>query len=77
MSKMPTQIKLTREEAKALQERVLELTEINSDEKELLAGLISFNLWLQQQLSHASFTIKTLKKLFGFRTEKKSPALRS
>jgi len=73
MSKKPEQVKLTTEEAKALQEQVLNGEELSAKQRELLAGLISFNLWLQQQLSHASFTIKKLKKLFGFSTEKKSP----
>jgi len=69
----PRQIKLTTEEAASLQERVLNLKELSKSEKELVAGLISFNLWLQQQLGKANFRIRQLKKLFGFSTEKKSP----
>ena len=41
----PKQIKLTSEEATSLQERVLNLKELSKGEKELLAGLISFNLF--------------------------------
>lgn len=72
-STQPKQVKLTAKEANDLRERVLKLNEISDNEKELLAGLITFNLWLQQQLSKATFTIKKLKRLFGFKTEKKSP----
>ena len=73
MSKGPKKINLTAEEADALKKHVLSGGELDSEQRELLAGLISFNLWLQQQLSKASFTIKKLKNLFGFKTEKKSP----
>jgi len=69
----PQQVTLTSKEAHALRQRVLNGGELSAEQKELLAGLISFNLWLQEQLSNASFKIRQLKKLFGFSTEKKSP----
>jgi len=72
-SNKPKQVKLTSEEAQKLRECVLKGDELSTEQRELVAGLISFNLWLQQQLSKANFKIKQLKKLFGFSTEKKSP----
>ena len=71
MAKQPKQVSLTESEAAALKQRLLAVTELNEKDKELLAGLLSFNLWLQQQLSKASFTIKKLKGFFGFTSEKK------
>jgi hypothetical protein len=71
MSKKPKQVELTPEEIEELKQRILSETLTVSD-KELLVGLISFNFWLREQLSLAKLTIKKLKGLFGFRTEKKT-----
>lgn len=67
----PKQVKLTAKEAASLRDRVLKGEKLNTEHKELIAGLISFNFWLQEQLSKANFRIRQLKKLFGFSTEKK------
>ncbi len=70
-NKEPKQIQLTAEQAEALKQRLL-AEKLSEQDKELLAGLVSFNLWLYQQLSLAKLSIRKLKRLFGFRREKKT-----
>jgi hypothetical protein len=72
MSSKPEQVTLTPEEAEALKARI-RATSLAEQDIKLMVGLISFNLWLQQQLSTAKLSIHRLKRLFGFSTEKKSP----
>lgn len=72
MSSQPKHVTLTAEEAQALKARVQAAPLAEQDIK-LLVGLISFNGWLQQQLATAKFSLQRLRRLFGFRTEKKSP----
>ncbi len=67
----PQAVKLTAEEAESLRQRVCN-NELTPEDRQLLLGLISFSLWLQQRLTSAKIKIKQLKKLFGFRREKKS-----
>lgn len=68
----PEQIKLTKAEAEALADRVRASVTLTPDDIKIVTGLISFNIWLQSQLSRAKLTINSLKKLFGFKTEKKT-----
>lgn len=75
MPKEPKQIDLTSDQAASLTQRLLAAKDISEQDKELLAGLVSFNLWLHQQLSLAKLSIRKLKRLFGFRREKKSPKI--
>ena len=76
MKKMdaPEQIHLTSDEAEALKARVKTAHEVllKPSDIKLILGLISFNLWLHQQLSLAKLTITKLKEFFGFSTEKKT-----
>lgn len=72
MSTKPKQVQLTAKEADALKQRIF-TKELTDTDKELLAGLVSFNLWLHDQLSLAKISIRKLKQLFGFRREKKTP----
>jgi uncharacterized short protein YbdD (DUF466 family) len=67
----PDYVKMTAEEAEALKARVAGSNLAEQDMK-LLIGLVSFTLWLQNQLALAKLSINRLKKLFGFSTEKKS-----
>lgn len=70
----PEQIHLTSDEAEALKARIKASHEVlNPSDIKLIIGLISFNLWLQQQLSLAKLTISKLREFFGFTTEKKTP----
>lgn len=70
----PGHITLSIEEAEALKARVNASAGVLSEHDiKLLVGLISFNLWLQKQLSLAKLSIRRLKRLFGFSTEKKTP----
>ena len=68
----PEQIKLTKAEADALADRIRTGVTLTPDDIKIMTGLISFNIWLQSQLSRAKLTINSLKKLFGFKTEKKN-----
>jgi len=68
----PKQVTLTRKEAEALQAR-LQSNSLSTEDIKIMSGLITFSLWLQQQLSLAKLSIRRLKKIFGFTTEKKSP----
>ena len=66
----PEVISLTQVEVDALKERVLKGELTQSDQHIVIASL-TFNFWLQNQLSRAQLTILRLKKIFGFSTEKK------
>ena len=65
----PDQVKLTAEEAEGLKRR-LATDQLTDADKTVLSGLVSFSLWLQQQLEMAKLSIRRLKKLFGVSTEK-------
>ncbi len=69
----PQKISLTAEEAEALKLRVQNSKDLSATDIKILNGLISFSIWLQNQLSIAKISINRLKKIFGFSTEKKSP----
>ena len=71
MPSQPEHVTLTTDEAQALKARV-QANNLAEHDIKLLVGLISFNLWLQQQLAGAKFSLQRLKRLFGFTTEKKS-----
>jgi len=68
----PKQMTLTLVEAESLKERVSAGAVLSEKDITILTGLISFNIWLQKQLSLARLSIHRLKKLFGFSTEKKN-----
>jgi len=67
----PHIVSLTTEEADAFKNRVVNSSLAEQDKKIVLA-LLSFNFWLQAQLTHAKLTILRLKKIFGLPTEKKT-----
>jgi len=67
----PKQVTLTQEEVEALQAR-LQSNTLSTEDIKMVNGLITFSLWLQQQLSLAKLSIRRLKKIVGFTTEKKS-----
>ena len=71
MAKEPKQIDLTKEEAQSLRQRLLS-NNLDEKDKEILLGLMSFNFWLREQLSLAKISAGRLKRLFGFRKEKKT-----
>lgn len=70
-NKRPKNISLTAEQASALKERLAN-SSLSEADKELVSGLMSFNLWLEQQLQQAKLGIRRLKSIFGIKTEKKS-----
>lgn len=68
----PEKISLTSEEAESLKSRI-ENNQLSKSDIKILTGLISFSLWLQNQLSLAKLSIHRLKQCFGMSTEKKRP----
>ena len=64
-------VSLTQEEIEALKNRVADSSLAEHDQKIVLA-LLSFNFWLQNQLTQAKLSILRLKKIFGLPTEKKT-----
>lgn len=69
--KNPKQVKLTAQQARALEERVNHC-DLADEDKTLLTGLMSFNLWLEQELQQAKLGIRRLNGIFGIKTEKKT-----
>ena len=67
----PYIVSLTKDEADAFKHRVIHSPLAEQDKKIVLA-LLSFNVWLQTQLTRAKLTILRLKKIFGLTTEKKT-----
>jgi len=67
-NKTPKQIKMSSKEANALRQRIKD-SSLSKDDLDVVLGLISFNTWMQYNLSRAKLTIKKLKKLFGFKSE--------
>jgi hypothetical protein len=70
----PRKIDLTQQQAESLKQRLLTNNLCDTD-KEILLGMVAFNFWLRDQLSLAKISIGRLKRLFGFRREKKSPKI--
>lgn len=67
---IPEQLSLDASEAQALENRIAE-SGLSAEDKRIVLGLIHFSLWMQQQLERAKLSIHRLRKLFGFKTEKK------
>jgi hypothetical protein len=67
----PKRISLTTKQAEELKSRISTSSLLEAD-RNLLLGLVSFVLWLDNQLNRAKLSIKRLKSLFGISTEKKS-----
>ena len=67
----PEVISLSKDEIESLKKRV-EASSLAERDQKILLSLLSFNLWLQSQLSRAQLSILRLKKIFGLPTEKKS-----
>lgn len=66
----PQNVSLTPEEAESLKQRLLE-SNLSLDDAHLIAGIIDFNFWLRREILTKNISIKKLKKIFGFKTEKK------
>ena len=65
----PKHVKLTAQQTGALMKRI-SISDLPQVDVEIFLGLLSFNFCLQEQLSRAKLTIKRLRNLFGFSTEK-------
>ena len=66
----PKSVTIDAKEMADLLERVSQ-SALSEKDKKLIAGVFSFNHWLQTQLAHAKLSIKRLRAIFGFKTEKK------
>lgn len=69
-------VELTENEADALLTRI-QSNIMTDEDRTILSGMVSFNLWLEQQLRAAKLTIHHLKKLFGFKTTEKKSHLKT
>lgn len=67
----PEQIKLTAKQVKNLEVK-LQNNQLEQEDVNILISVLTFYLWLQEQLSKAKLTITRLKKIFGFKREKLS-----
>ena len=67
----PEVVELSQEEASSLEMRIRE-SRLDSEDIELVCGVIHFVIWLQSQLATAKISLKRIKGLFGFSSEKKS-----
>lgn len=74
-NKNPKPIHMTRDEVDALTQRIEE-NQLSQKDLKVLVDLVHFTIWLQQQLERAKLSIKKLKGLFGFKTEKKKILIR-
>jgi hypothetical protein len=68
----PEHVKLSAADADTLRARI-QANNLTDEDRRIILGLISFSLWLEQQLHSAKLSIQRLKKLFGFSSEKKTP----
>jgi len=69
--KGPQPVKLDQQELDALKQRITD-KKITEDDLKLFLKLIEFNLWLQAKLARAKLSIHRLRKMFGFKSEKRS-----
>lgn len=67
----PEVIALSNDEIESLKQRV-EMSSLDKQDQKILLALLSFNFWLQNQLSRAQLSLLRLKRIFGLPTEKKS-----
>jgi hypothetical protein len=68
--KEPQAVKLDAQELEALKQRI-SAEKITRDDLKLFLKLIEFNLWLQVKLGRAKLSIHRLRKMFGFKSEKR------
>ncbi len=69
-TKLPKQVKLTPEQVESLIGR-LQTNSLLTEDIDIVTRLISFNLWVREQLHLAKLSIHRLKRIFGISTEKK------
>lgn len=67
----PEIIKISDENINEIQTRLTNNT-LHDDDKKILCAILSTYQWISNQLHLAKFSIKKLKSIFGFKTEKNS-----
>ena len=65
----PNRVHLSHEETEQLKKRLSE-TALNEQDLKIITDILNCYFWMQDQLSRAKLTIKGLKALFGFKSEK-------
>lgn len=70
--KEPESIQLNQQEVNELEARIKSST-LSAGDQKIILRLIQFSLWLQFRLSEAKLTMRKLRSLFGFKTEKFKP----
>lgn len=67
----PEIIKLSTENLDDIQGRLAK-SSLDAEDKKIIATILTTYQWLSKQLQTARFSIRKLKSIFGFKTEKKS-----
>ena len=69
--KQPKIIEVSSDQLNSLNARISANTAILEEDKRVVLAILSIYTWLQQQLDRQKLSIKRLKKLFGFTTERR------
>ncbi len=67
----PEIIKLSSDNIDELKLRLIKCS-LNDEDKKIISTILSTYQWLSRQLQTARFSIRKLKSIFGFKTEKSS-----
>ncbi len=67
----PKIIKLSSQNIDEIQLRLIKNT-LNEDDRKIISTILTTYQWLSRQLQTARFSIRKLKSIFGFKTEKSS-----
>ena len=73
----PPKMIASAEEIAALELRLEQKEALNDRDVKILLSCLKLNTWIQERLSRARLSIKRLRKLFGFTSEKKKPPKKS
>ena len=69
--KTPEMINVPVSDLEAMKLRILEGTPLTESDKTIVLSIVTVYQWMYQQLQATKLTIRRLKKLFSFSTEKK------
>ena len=69
--KTPQMIDVSSEQLDRINDRISESTILLDDDKRIVLAILSAYIWIQCQLERHKLSIKRLKNLFGFSTERR------
>lgn len=72
----PQRVELSKQESDALKQRIKE-SSLSKKDINLILGLLAFVEWMQERLSRAKLSIKRLRQVFGFKSEKRNKQKKS